>query len=377
MSFDINNMTNVFNVCDYGAVGDGGSDSTAAFQEAIDRAGEVKGSVIVPPGTYLCNTLYMKPSVCLMGYSGWGYRETGGSVIKLLDSSCHCLIDMSGAFGGRVRDLQLLGNHAAGENIHGIYVKWEDQVSRLSDDPIREDNALPETCQIGFREDSVTVEGCHIKNFSGDAIHLEKIWGFTVRHCMLLANRGSGIYINGWDGWITDCIMHTNRGAGIYTDKRCAAVTMTGNRIEWNRNGGINLVDASLLNITGNYLDRAYGPAVALRGAEGPCYNITATGNIFYRSGKYMPSFEENKYENCHVYLERGNNLTFSGNTFLHGKDDFGEGGYSPDYCVVMKDIESSVISNNTMKGGALVSSFADLGGCDEDNYICGNVGLN
>ena len=369
-------MTNVFDVCEFGAIGDGAFDCTAAFQEAIDLAGEVNGSVIVPPGMYLCNTLYLKPSVCLMGHAGWGYRETGGSVIKLLDASSHCLIDMSGAFGARVKDLQLLGNHVMGENIHGVYVRWEDQVSRLNDDPVREDNALQEKDHIGFREDSVTVEGCNIKNFSGDAIHLEKIWAFTVRNCMLMANRGSGVYINGWDGWITDCIMCVNHGAGIYADKRCAAVTMTGNRIEWNRNGGINLTNASLLNITGNYLDRSYGPAVTLRGVDGPCYSIAATGNIFYRSGKYMPSFEENKYESCHVYLDGGNNLTFSGNTFLHGKDDFAEGDYSPNYCVVIKDIESSVISNNTMKDGCLISSFADLGGCDLDNYILGNVGL-
>ena len=369
-------MTNVFDVCDYGAVGDGVTDSTAAFQKAIDLAGEVHGAVMVPPGMYLCSTLYMKADISMCGFSGWGYRETGGSVIKLSDEKAHCLIDMSGAFGARLRDLQLLGNHAMGENIHGVYIRWEDQVSRLNDDPVREDNALPEDCQIGFREDSVTIESCHIKNFSGNAIHLEKIWGFTVRNCMLIANGGSAIYINGWDGWICDCIMHTNHGAGVYADNRCAAVTMTGNRIEWNRNGGINLVNASLLNITGNYFDRAYGPAVTLIGKAEPCYNITATGNIFYRSGKYMPSFENNKYENCHIYLDCGNNLTISGNTFLHGKDDFGEGGYSPDYCVVMKDIESSVISNNTMKGGALVASFADLGGNERDNSTINNVGL-
>ena len=171
-------MKNVFDVTDFGAVGDGTFDCTLSFQRAIDEAEKVKGAVAVPPGVYMCSTLYLKPSVCIYGFSGWGYRETGGSVIKLLDGSCHCLIDMSGAFGARVRDLQLLGNRCAGENVHGIYIRWENQDSRLSDDPVREDNALPETCQIGFREDSVTIESCHIKNFSGDAIRLQKIWGF-------------------------------------------------------------------------------------------------------------------------------------------------------------------------------------------------------
>ncbi len=364
-------MVNVFDVTAYGAVPDGVTDSTAAFQCAIDKAGEVKGSVIVPPGTYLCSTLYLKPSVCLMGFCGWGYRETGGSVIKLKDESGQCLLDLSGAFGARVKDLQLLGNHCIGDNAHGVYVKWENQESRLNDDPVREDNALPEKCQIGFREDSVTIDNCHIKNFSGDAIHLERIWAFTIKDCMIVANKGNAIYINGWDGWISNCIMHTNHGAGIFTDVTCAAVTITGNRIEWNRNGGINLVNSNLLNITGNYFDRAYGPAITLEGGHNVCHNITATGNIFNRSGKFLEISEEDKYRHSHLYLNKGNNLVFVGNTFISGKDDFGEeGGYGPNYGIVFSNLDSCVISNNTLHNGYLVEPIVDLGGNTDNNCI-------
>ncbi len=369
-------MVNVFDVTEYGAVGDGVVDSTAAFQKAIDKAGDVKGAVIVPPGVYICSTLYMKPNVCLMGYSGWGYRETGGSVIKLRDGDCSCLIEMSGAFGARLRDIQLLGNHCAGENIHGVNVKWVDQVSRLNDDPVREDNALPEKCQIGFREDSVTIESCHIKNFSGDAVHLERIWAFTIKNSMFVANKGNAIYINGWDGWITDCIMHTNHGAGIFTDVVCAAVTITGNRIEWNRRGGINLVNSNLLNITGNYFDRAYGPAIKLVGERIPCHNIAATGNIFNRSGKATEDFPVSEYEKSHLYFDNCYNLAFTGNTFINGKDDFGEeGGYGPDYNVVYKRLNSCVVSANTMQGGSLKKAIVDLGENGENNIIRDNAG--
>ena len=367
-------MTNTFDVTHYGAVGDGESDSTAAFQKAIDLAGEVKGAVIVPPGTYLCSVLYMRPSVCLCGFSGWGYRETGGSVIKLRDGDSHALIDMSGAFGARIRDLQLLGNHCLGENSCGIYVKWEDQESRLHEDPLREDNCLPEKCQIGFREDSITVESCYTKNFSGDAIHLERIWGFTVKGCMMVANKKNAIYINGWDGWITDCIMHTNHGAGIYTDTVCAAVTLTGNRIEWNRNGGINLVNSRLLNITGNYFDRSYGPAVSLMGQREECHDITACGNIFNRSGRYRESFKENKYENCHLYFHNCSNLAVTGNTFITGNDDFGDGGEGPDYGIVCSALSSCAITGNTMKSGALKEALVDLGGHRGHNIIKDNT---
>jgi len=371
-------MTNVFDVCDLGAAGDGVTDSTAAFQRAIDLAGEVKGAVCVPPGKYICRTLRLRPSVCIFGFTGWGYRETGGSVISLgdTDSSSPCLFDLTGAHGARLRDLQLLGGHCVGERTHAVYVGWDERYTRQHDDPAREDNCLPEDCQIGFREDSVTIESCYIKNFSGDAIHLERIWGFTVRNSMMVANKKNAIYINGWDGWITDCIMHTNHGAGIYTDTVCAAVTLTGNRIEWNRNGGINLVNARLLNITGNYFDRSYGPAIALRGVREECNNICATGNIFNRSGRAKGSKRESEYESTHLYFENCTNLAFGQNTFITGNDDFGDGGESPDYCVVYKKIACCSIQANTMRGGALKRSFVDLGEHFGENLIKDNTGV-
>ena len=56
-------MTNVFDVTLLGAVGDGKTDCTCAFQRAIDEAALCNGAVIAPPGVYRCSTLYMKPSV--------------------------------------------------------------------------------------------------------------------------------------------------------------------------------------------------------------------------------------------------------------------------------------------------------------------------
>ena len=50
-------MINVFDVTEFGAVGDGVCDCTEAFQRAIDEAKKVKGTVIVPPGTYISATL--------------------------------------------------------------------------------------------------------------------------------------------------------------------------------------------------------------------------------------------------------------------------------------------------------------------------------
>ena len=42
----------VYNVREYGAVGDGTTDDTAAIQSAIDAAVAVGGTVYIPPGIY-------------------------------------------------------------------------------------------------------------------------------------------------------------------------------------------------------------------------------------------------------------------------------------------------------------------------------------
>ena len=53
-----------YNVKDFGAIGDGQSNDTAALQEAIDKCNKnAGGEVVVPPGVYRISTLHMKSNV--------------------------------------------------------------------------------------------------------------------------------------------------------------------------------------------------------------------------------------------------------------------------------------------------------------------------
>lgn len=78
-----NNVANTVNVADFGAVGDGKTDNTVAFQKALDSLGKEGGTVIVPNGQYKFEgNLNVPQSATLRGT--WnsvtahnGYRDRG------------------------------------------------------------------------------------------------------------------------------------------------------------------------------------------------------------------------------------------------------------------------------------------------------------
>ena len=43
-----------------------------------------------------------------------------------------------------------------------------------------------------------------VERFGGDGIRLPRIWCFSLRHSHLMASRGCGIRVRGWNGFILD-----------------------------------------------------------------------------------------------------------------------------------------------------------------------------
>lgn len=326
-------MTNVFDITAYGAVGDGMTDCTAAIQKALDDAAKTEGCVVVPPGKYLTGELKMGKRTRLEGYSAWNFRADGVSVLILNDPKAKCMIDITGAFGCTVAGVCLDG-HGLGENIHGIYLYWE-------------------RYNGGSEEDTPAIDDCRIGNFSGDGVHLEHIWCFSVRHSMLHRNGGCGLYIDGWDAFIIDNWFTANRHSGILGGPCTASVTATGNRVEWNREAGFKFINGDSVNITGNFFDRSFGPAIRM-GGEGQFKDCAITGNIFRRSGCSDGMNFASEYESSHVYFDNVENITLTGNTFKWGVDDTGWGTRSPDYSVYMTNSNAVIVQSNVMLDGAV-----------------------
>jgi hypothetical protein len=341
------------NVMDFGAAGDGIADDTGAIQKALDKAALSNGAVFIPEGRFLCSELKVPEGIGIYGLPAWSYRKGMGSVI-VYKGGGNCLINLTGAYGAYLYGLCLNGNNVEG-GAHGILIDKPD---------------------YGKQEDTPRIDTCRIERFSGDGIKLERIWCFVVRHSHCYGNKGCGLRVRGWDGFILDNWFSGNGETGFGAYDENASNTLTGNRIEWNRAGGILIRGGSHYNITGNYIDRSGRCGIALLpGEEGRgCQTITITGNVIYRSGK--PEWgKSDEYDSSHVRFDSSEGIVFTGNALNSGRDDGGEGSYSPNYGIVVRKLRNSIVRDNVLANGALRQLVEDLGEHGEGVIIKDNVG--
>jgi hypothetical protein len=334
-----------------GAAGDGKTDDTLALQKALDAAGELSGGVFLPPGAYLTHELHVRAGTALVGIPAWNYGRGGGSVLKLAGAGSKCLLNLTDARGATIDGVSLEGGDL-GTGIHGMMTdrnKYE-------------------------REDSFRIERCQVTHFTGDGMHLDCIWCFSVRHCQLAYNQGDGMNMRGWDGFILDNWFSGNHGAGFAARHENASMTFTGNRIEWNDGGNFVIMGGDGYQITGNFFDRAGTCGIALRKGShdrGPT-QITITGNYIKRSGKVA---NPDTYDSSQIFIEGATGVTCVGNSIWSGRDDGNEGVWSPSYGIVYQGLENCVIRNNTLHDGALRQLMVDLGGHGEGVSVGENPG--
>ena len=337
----------------FGAVGDGHTDNTAAFQNAIDAAAETQATIYVPNGVFLTSTLRFRSRVGMAGTPTWSFGDFGGSTVRLNRGDASCLLDLTGAVGATLTGLCLDGA-GLGAGVCGVLVDKAD---------------------YGKTEDTPRLERCRISRFTGDGVRLKRIWCFSIRHCMISHNAGNGIWLRGWDGFVLDNWLSGNAKAGYGAYEENASITMTGNRIEWNQAGGIISEGGTHYNITGNYIDRSGGPGIWFRRRGDVASTIiTATGNLIYRSGRpeWCPS---DPLASAHVVFDGVHGLVFSGNAMNAGKDDRGQGQFSPRYGIVYGGLRNSIIKDNVLHSGALQELVKDLGGHGEGVIVKDNVG--
>ena len=315
----------VFNVVEFGAKGDGKTPDSEAMQKALDAAGAVSGTVYLPAGRYLCHDLKVHPHTTVLAEPQWGYRGDAGAMLLLDSDEADCVLNITGAFGVHLRGLFLQGRRGAKKAIHGVFLNNAEKYSP--------------------QEDAIVIDDCKIERFSGHGVHLLRIWLFIIRHSIFQGNKGCGVQITGWDGFVTDNQFSGNGSHGFGCDSVGATIMFTANRVEWNKGYGLYLVAGDAWNVTGNCFDRNWGAGLCALKMR----TTTITGNVFRRCGKDSSLLPEGE-RSCQVRLEECSGLSFVSNVCAAGRDDGGKGDYTPQFGFLVRKLSHSVLSSNTLR---------------------------
>ncbi len=196
------------NVRNFGAVGDGKVDDTAAIQKAVDAG---VGLVVLPRGVYRVT----RPVVIDLDKVGYT-SIAGGGVARIV-------------MAGPGPALRFVGTHAKSADPQGFAPEvWERQRMPLVD--------------------AVAIEGAHPEALGIEAVGtmqltLTRVHVRHALHAIRLAGNNRNIIIS-------DCHLYENRGVGIlYDDVNLHQSNITGCHISYNRAGGIVARAGNVRNI--------------------------------------------------------------------------------------------------------------------------------
>ncbi|HEX6257951.1 MAG TPA: glycosyl hydrolase family 28-related protein [Candidatus Saccharimonadales bacterium] len=308
---------------EFGAIGDGVADDTAAIQAAITAAGATKVCYF-PPGTYLISaTLTLQNGGVYVG-GGWN------SIIKQKDATnlTRLLEWPSGASKCHMADLLIDGNRtnnnaATCYGVYGFAVQYSTfrnvRVQEVNGDGWRFDGTTG-----GFANTTSTVNmtdcwaygntnnGVVLTSFVADVHILGGDYGFngasavtlqsgscTIRNATLWGTTGGpGLLVGGPSNQITNCNIEGNHRHGVEVNQFGSYTFINGCKIYANSVAGNSAFDAVYVNgVSGS-------PVSAVVLTDNFIYsNMFAGGTVPDHAIQFGPF-----HQNCHV---TGNNVGF------------------------------------------------------------------
>jgi len=260
------------NVKDYGAVGDGIADDTAAIQAAIDATGVTTtlrgGNIYVPSGNYkITDTLLLKRKSIQFVGAGWGGSGGGGTVLRWAGSAGIPMLRVWQGWGTRIKNMRLAGLTTArpsagvsfynitgdpnGNSHNGLDHVWIGQFEGYDTD-------------LGAQIDyGVLYEGDNVNNDQGSSfnvkIHTPHIAGVKVSNTQNLLLYFNGLYVYYSEGDGLQCsgtvsgnnwFFNANTGSDIVVDTSGAVqVTSFGSE----GSGRLATIAAGAVTINGGY----------------------------------------------------------------------------------------------------------------------------
>ena len=146
----------------------------------------------------------------------------------------------------------------------------------------------------------------------------------------------------------------------------------TANRVEWNGSYGLYLPGGDAWNVTGNCFDCNGGAGICARKMR----TTAVSGNVFRRCGKKNNTLGD-EHISAHAILDGCRGLSFVCNSFAARKDtDRGEGSVAPEYGIVTKNLDYTVVSSNALYKGFVKEMVLDQGGHGKQYLFVNNVGV-
>lgn len=274
----------VINVKDFGAVGDGQTDDTAAIQAAVDSTGGIGASVLVPAGTYLVSApIILSEKITLFG------EGMGATVLKIPDQHNQDIIGLvrtpfgNGTHYVSVRDLTLDGNreNQTGAEHYGFFCGVT---------PARPESDFDIACTrvearnfwvYGFDPHEVTTRltltDCVAHDNGRDGFVLDGTVNAIVTGCISYNNGRHGINVVTASRTciLSNNICYGNGENGITIQNRSQAIQIIGNTVRQNADNGIYCIDVDHTIIQNNDVRENYAHGIRIDG----CPFTTITGN--------------------------------------------------------------------------------------------------
>ena len=324
---------------DFGAVGDGVTDDTAAIQAAINAVG--RAIHLLPGRTYLCGEVRPANGVHLFSHATAGYTT---DIVQsrpriLMKTGARCLFDVYQCFGFSITNVVLDGRDRSAP----LLTNGSDRLTLFN---VR---LLNGSFGLGGPKDPAETR----------YTNTPQLIKCSVMSC------GIGIS-NTIDGFFTATEIANCRQAGIRMQAGANSNTFVGGRVEWTQEGA-NLVFSGSSNslvsgwmFVGTLFDRGQLGNVQLN----YCSRLVFSGCLIHRGNR---SGSTNPTENCNVYVGNSRDISFNGLITSRGPDDNGTGNNTPDYGFNFGTGNGSI----TLVGG----SFVTTAGTFLDNVR--NISLN
>ncbi|MDX8499284.1 right-handed parallel beta-helix repeat-containing protein [Mesorhizobium sp. VK4C] len=310
------------NVSNYGAVGDGVTNDSAAFNLCLTY------NVICwvdPAKTYAVGDVQMNNGNRLIGLGTVEYGDRTAATA----STRPILVGVAGSTN--VINVSGVSNSAA---VDGLFIDCKSSsINGISGGSF----------QLSIQDTTVVNCAAGLGDMAGST--------YTTEAHIIDATFGSnqrGIS-NPTDSLIINADFANNSGDGIYLGGGANSNTIVNSRFEWNQGYGVQSYGGTNNNsISNSIFDRNYKAGIRLDGVTG----FTISNSVFARNGRNNVAADQN----AQIYMSGAKNVSITGGLSLVGRDDGGTGTYTPAY--VFSYDSGTPSTNVTISGFATAGLF-------------------